>query len=198
MDIKINDDYESAPLIDDMSICVKQRSKTSVYLDSSDPLYVKRFDFFFNENDQLDVTINDVETDGWNSEYTTTMTGDDREEIVRENRKKLLAHERFSEYVRFYQLVYPDSEQRMIGVMASEIMFLTLNSRFRLTKELSQANGITLIKLPVSCSFQKKPCRLLTIDDMITYITSMHARLPSRKLIKHCLVKKIIELSILK
>lgn len=165
-----------------------------ISIDSSKPLYTKRFDFYFDKDGQLDVDIVTVDPDDWMQKCNARLSGDQRERIVRENRKKLLKLEPFSEYVRFYKVSSTESEDFSIGVLAFEILFLTLNSRFRVTKELSQVSGITPMKVLVPCSFQKKPCLVLSVKDMIKTICAMNTRLLERRLIKLCLMPKLLEI----
>jgi hypothetical protein len=173
----------------------KVLEEESEYLQSTLPYCVRRFDFFFDQNNQMDMTIHMVELGDKDKWYHVQLNGQSRERIMRENRQKVLNHKPFSEYVRFYKVVNKSSETEWIGASVFDLMFLTLNSRSRVKKELQQVRGIKKVKLSVICKRQKRRSLILSIKDTIKFICSMSSRLLERKIMKDCLVEKIIPLS---
>jgi hypothetical protein len=163
-----------------------------VYLQSSLPYCVRRFDFSFDKNNQMKMTMKTVQPGDIEHRYHIRLNGQSRERIMRENRKNVLNHKPFFEYVRFYKVIDKKKDTEWVGALEFDLMFLTLNSRFRVRKELKDIYGLQDVKLPVRCTQQNKLCRILSTKHTIKYIYSMNTRLPERRNVKNCLLDKLI------
>ena len=155
-------------------------------VESQSAIEVKQFSFSFDSDNNMMVKIRNVQDE--NLLRHVTFTGYHREMLMKENREKLKRKEPFSEFVRFYNVIDHKRHEKWNGVSLFDLMFLTLNSRFRVRKELSSLGQVKETKALVYCKRQRKLCRIISVEGAMRYICSMNARLPERRLIKQCLV----------
>lgn len=160
------------------------------------PFLVKRFDFVYN-NDRCHWTVNvtDIHT-SVHSPVTRKMMytlGNEKEQTMKENREKLMRKEPFSEYIRIVQVRYLNSDETWMGVMASDIMHLTLNSRHNMSHELKKMNCPKTMRVLVSYGKQRQIFRLVTMGAAKKYICDMNVRIKERRVIRQCLLTWVFQ-----
>ena len=110
------------------------------------------------------------------------LKGCQRDAVMKQNRINIRNQMPYSEYVRFYTILDEESMETWLGVSVSDIMHLTLNSRFSVSREVAKMKGVKQTKCPSLCSGLRKLSMIVSVDDMAQYIMNMNTRLPERPL----------------
>ena len=160
-------------------------------LKKGEPHSVMKFEFSFPNSDGLCLNLSFVDYFQPTHAIHLGMSGKNREIIMRQNREKLLSGSSFLEYVRLFEVQDINKGESWLGVMVLDLMFLTLNSRFRTTKELEKIPVQKEAKGPIRCDKQMQMCRVISIADALKYIRNMKVRSPERRTMKETLIQNV-------
>lgn len=158
------------------------------------PHLMKRFEFTYDhEKGQWIVHVIEIHNchDDLVARNMMYAPGHVREQTMKENRRRLLAKQPFSEYVRFVRV--NNSGETWVGVMAFDIMLLTLNSRYRMSHEVRKMECAKSTRALICHGHQRQMCRVVSVDGMKKYLCDMNARIEERRIIKRCLLPWVFQ-----
>ena len=162
------------------------------------PFLIKRFDFTY-----------DSVKDEWNVEVTNLYhpfddmvlravmyaDGKSREKMMRQNRWKLFDKEPFSEFVRFVKVQYVnqktgfvDNSKAWTGVLAMDIMFLTLSSKDKMSKVAKRMTCPMSVRAPVCPDTKRQTSLVVSFDAAKKYICDMNPMHIHRKIVRRSLL----------
>jgi len=167
------------------------------------PFLIKRFDFSYDEDKkQWRVDVTNIHNPSGDVCLRAMMyaRGNVREKTMKENRERLLAKQPFSEFVRFVRVQYVDRNtlkedvsKAWMGVLAIDIIFLTLNSRHRMSHEMKTTEWPRTALVLVKHGKKRQMSRVITLGAAKKYICHMNTRRKERKIIKECLLSCLFQ-----
>lgn len=159
------------------------------------PIAVIRFEFSFDENDTMKVTVTEMSPTTQEVVDHFTMMTSARQQLMESNKESLMMRRPFKEYTRIMKITSASQNEGFdVGVLLFDLLFVMFQSVTNISRLAARCDDKQIVKTKMRDGSFARKTYVLSIKAAYMFIASMEPRSLHGNLIKNCLLQEMISL----